>query len=129
MLCKHEVTGSIPVSSTNLRFAKVVAPKGKRRRTVRLARKASAILIRCIWFAAIRKQHHLLLLESMAPIQRQAVQPFGAGNGRFHEPQGSGPAQKRGAAMFDNKIDWVTRLEWGKSAARRASRKQDSERV
>jgi hypothetical protein len=31
-----------------------------------------------------------LLLETVAPIQRQAVQPFGAGIGRFHEPQGSG---------------------------------------
>ena len=103
MLCKHEVTGSIPVSSTNLRFAKVVAPKGKRRRTVRLARKASAILIRCIWFAAIRKQHHLLLLESMAPIQRQAVQPFGAGMGRFHEPQGSAPHKSAGQRCLTTK--------------------------
>ena len=101
MLCKHEVTGSIPVSSTK------------------------------IWFA---NSHSLYLVrrhgKNVAPIQRQAVQPFGAGIGRFHEPQGSASSQKKEeATMFDNKIDWVTRLEWGKSAARRASRKQDSERV
>jgi hypothetical protein len=31
----------------------------------------------------------------MTPIQRQAVQPFGAGIGRFHEPQGSGFFSKK----------------------------------
>jgi hypothetical protein len=55
----------------------------------------SQILIRCIWLAAIRKQHDFLLLETMAPTQRQAIQPFWAGFGRFHEPQGSGFFSKK----------------------------------
>ena len=56
----------------------------------------------------------------MAPTQRQAVQPFGAGMGRFHEPQGSASSQKKEeATMFDNEIDWVTRLEGRLTAVRR----------
>jgi cold shock CspA family protein len=34
----------------------------------------------------------------VAPIQRQAVQPFGAGIGRFHEPQGSGFLTEKGGS-------------------------------
>jgi len=44
-----------------------------------------------------------LLLESMAPIQRQAVQPFGAGMGRFHEPQGSAPHKSAGQRCLTTK--------------------------
>jgi hypothetical protein len=108
VLCKHEVTGSIPVSSTKIEG---VLLKGKLIRSSP-PKPGSQILMHCFWFAAIRRQRDFLLFESMAPTQRQAIQPFGAGIGRFQEPQGSAASQKKeGATMFDNEIDWVTRLE------------------
>jgi hypothetical protein len=66
----------------------------------------------------------------MAPTQRQAIQSFEAGIGRFHEPQGSSSPAKNGeATMFDNKIDWVTRLEQGQARREACEPKLGSERV
>ena len=101
MLCKHEVTGSIPVSSTKTQFANS--------HSLVLARRHSRL-----WRRPRDRPSSLsgLVLAGFMSLRARAS------------------SQKKGEAMmFDNKIDWVTRLEWGKSAARRASRKQSSERV
>ena len=95
MLCKHEVTGSIPVSSTN-------------------------ILIRCIWLAAM----------AICGADPETGRP--AFRGWFRQvSRASGLGfltKKEEAAMFDNEIDWVTRLErW--HVRREACELNDSERV
>ena len=46
----------------------------------------------------------------MTPIWKQARQFLNCG-GRFQQPQGWAFSAKEKAWMFDNEIDWVTRLE------------------
>ncbi len=78
MLCKHEVTGSIPVSSTN-------------------------ILIRCIWFAAI---------ERCGADPETGRPAFRGWHWQVSRASGLGfLSKKEEETMFDNEIDWVTRLE------------------
>ena len=49
--------------------------------------------------------------------------------GRFHQPQGWPFSAKERVWMFDNEIDWVTRLECCESAVRRAKRRKIRERI
>ena len=83
MLCKHEVTGSIPVSSTKFWFANshslvLVRRHGKKWRRPR-DRPSSLSGLVLAGFKSLRAR----LLS----------------------------AKRKEAAMFDNEIDWVTRLE------------------
>jgi hypothetical protein len=45
--------------------------------------------------------------------------------GRFQQPQGWILSAKERVRMFDNEIDWVTRLECSVSAVRRTGWQQD----
>ena len=75
MLCKHEVTGSIPVSSTK-------------------SRSCFSIDAFCV--------------NAMASIQKQAraSEQVSTASGRDLKAQASR------LKMFDNKMNWVTHLEW-----------------
>ena len=48
---------------------------------------------------------------------------------RFHQPQGWPFSAKERVWMFDNEIDWVTRLECCEPAVRRAERRKIRERI
>jgi hypothetical protein len=85
VLCKHEVTGSIPVSSTSLRpdGLRLGMPVCEGCRAVALA-KAELLSFSCFRFAVI---------DVMAT--QEQVRPRNSGTNRFQEPQGSAFLWKR----------------------------------
>ncbi len=108
MLCKHEVTGSIPVSSTN--------------HCMEQALHAAAIAFR---YSSSSSRSH-----SLFPVRRRVKRDGNLETGspaeriwadRFSEPQGSASSLKEEARMFDNEIDWVTHRNRDLSAERRIS--------
>ena len=80
MLCKHEVSGSIPLSST--------------------------IIIQCFLIAAVC----FGIPERWAPIRKQAGRSFETGWQVYTASGRAFSATNEKVWMFDNEIDWVMRI-------------------